>query len=179
VSYELEFNTFFAGSFRRMVGQIYATTGSMTEAEDSVQEAYARAWQRWGEVRQYDNPEAWIHTVAYRQSVEAWRKAVNRATAHRRAATTFEVPGPTPDRLALVTGLRRISPELRRAVVLYHLAGLSVGEIATETGAPEGTVKARLKRGRTALAPHVSEAADGRRPGRARSVPQADLDDAA
>ena len=167
MSHELEFSEFFTGSFQRVVGHVYATTGSMAEAEDSVQEAYARAWQRWDEVREYASPEAWIRTVAYRQSVAAWRKSVSRTAAHRRAVTTFEVPGPSPDELALLTGLRRISPDQRRVIVLYHLAGLSVAEVARETGAPEGTVKARLKRGREALAPHVRETEARRRPRRA------------
>ena len=65
-----------------------------------------------------------------------------------------------PDRLALIAALRAIPAEQRRAVVLHHLAGLSVEEIAHETGAPTGTVKSRLARGRRALAGHVSEYAD-------------------
>jgi RNA polymerase sigma-70 factor (ECF subfamily) len=48
--------------------------------------------------------------------------------------------------------------------VLHHLAGLSVEEIARETGAPTGTVKARLARGRRALAPLVSEFDDSPQP---------------
>ena len=42
-------------------------------------------------------------------------------------------------------------------IVLHHLVGLSIEEIAAETRAPTGTVKARLVRGRKALAPLVSE----------------------
>jgi RNA polymerase sigma-70 factor (ECF subfamily) len=80
---ELDFDEFYTASFRRIVSQIYAMTGNLAEAEDSVQEAYARAWQRWDDVRKYGDPEAWIRTVAYRLSVSAWRKAVNRRTAHR------------------------------------------------------------------------------------------------
>jgi RNA polymerase sigma-70 factor, ECF subfamily len=173
MSYELEFNEFFNRSFQRVVGQVYASTGSMPEAEDSVQEAYLRAWQRWDEVRKYDSPEAWIRTVAYRQSVVAWRKAASRAAAHRRAAPATEVPGPSPDELALVTGLRRISPDQSRAIVLYHLLGLSIGEVATEVGVPEGTVKARLNRGRKALAPHVSDRVEARRISRYAAAAQA------
>ena len=37
-------------------------------------------------------------------------------------------------------------------IVLHHLAGLPVGEIAGELGIPAGTVKTRLHRGRAALA---------------------------
>ena len=49
-------------------------------------------------------------------------------------------------------GRRKIPEAQRRAIVLHHLSGLSVAEVAHETGAPEGTVKARLARGRGALA---------------------------
>ena len=159
MSLESEFNEFYTGSFRRVVGQLYAMTGNLTESEDSVQEAYARAWQRWDEVSGYSDREAWIRTVAYRYSVSVWRKAVNRGTAHRRAVTTFEVPAPTPDLLDLMDALRRISPLQRRVIVLHYLVDLSVAQIAEETGTPEGTVKSHLKRGREALAPYVGETA--------------------
>jgi RNA polymerase sigma-70 factor (ECF subfamily) len=52
----------------------------------------------------------------------------------------------------LVSALRKIPEEQRRAIVLHHLVGMSVQEVAHETGAPTGTVKARLSRGRAALA---------------------------
>ena len=41
--------------------------------------------------------------------------------------------------------------------MLYHLADLTVEQIAAETGVPPGTVKARLARGRAALMPHLRE----------------------
>jgi RNA polymerase sigma-70 factor (ECF subfamily) len=157
---ELDFDEFYTAGFRRIVSQIYAMTGNLAEAEDSVQEAFARAWQRWDDVRRYGDPEAWIRTVAYRLSVSAWRKAVNRRAAHHRAAAAPELPGLSPDHLTLVSALRQISAEQRRAIVLYHLVGLTIAEIAKETGSPEGTVKSHLNRGRKALAPLVSEFAE-------------------
>jgi RNA polymerase sigma-70 factor (ECF subfamily) len=53
--------------------------------------------------------------------------------------------------------LRKIPVAQRQAIVLYHFAGLSVEEIAAETGARSSAVKARLCRGRAALVPHLSE----------------------
>jgi RNA polymerase sigma-70 factor, ECF subfamily len=158
---ELDFDEFYAASFRRVVGQVYAMTGSLAEAEDSVQESFARAWQRWRKVQQYSDPEGWVRTVAYRISVSAWRKAANRVTAHQRAGGDAGAqPDLAPDRLALIDALRRIPPDQRRAIVLHHLVGLRVEEIAQETGVASGTVKTRLARGRRALAPLVSEFAD-------------------
>jgi RNA polymerase sigma-70 factor (sigma-E family) len=157
VSAELDFDEFYAATFRRVVGQIYAMTGNLAEAEDSVQEAYARIWQRWSKAREYGDPEAWVRSVAYRISVSAWRKTANRLVAHRKQDTAAEAPGISPDHLALVTALRKITAAQRQAIVLHHLVGLSVEEISAETGAPTGTVKSHLARGRKALAPHVNE----------------------
>jgi len=156
-----DFDAFYAATHRRIVGQIYAMTGSLHEAEDCVQEAFARAWQRWGSLSaDHGSPEAWVRTVAARLAVSSWRKAVNRLTAHRRENRAVEVSGMNPDHLAVVAALRRISADQRLAIVLHHYAGLSVEEIAAETGAAPSTVKARLARGRRALAPHLTEFAD-------------------
>jgi RNA polymerase sigma-70 factor (ECF subfamily) len=156
-----DFDAFYAGSVRRLTSQMYAMTGSRTEAEDLVQEAFARAWQRWEKVSGYADPEAWVRTVACRIRVSVWRKTINRLAAHHRHGMPDEVPGAGPDYVAIVAALRRIPVEQRRAIVLHHLAGLSVEEIARETGAPPGTVKARLSRGRQAMAPYLSDIPGG------------------
>jgi RNA polymerase sigma-70 factor (ECF subfamily) len=61
--------------------------------------------------------------------------------------------------VALIDALRKLPAEQRRALVLYHLCDRSVAQIAAETGVPAGTVKARLARGRVALAPFVRDTA--------------------
>lgn len=152
-----EFDAFYAASVRRVTSHLYAMTGSRPEAEDLVQEAFARAWQKWDKVGGYADPEAWVRGVAFRIRVSVWRKAVTRAAAHRRHGVADHDPGANPDYVAIVTALRRINAHQRQAVVLHHLVGLSVEEIAAETGVAAGTVKARLSRGRAALAPLLSE----------------------
>jgi len=152
-----EFDAFYAGSSRRVLGQVYAMTGNRAEAEDAVAEAYLKAWDRWETVRDCDSPEAWVRRVASRNAVSAWRKAVNRLRAHHRDATDQELAGLSPDHVALVHALRQIPADQRRVIVLHHLVGLSVAEIAQEVGAPGGTIKARLARGRRAMAEHLSE----------------------
>jgi RNA polymerase sigma-70 factor (ECF subfamily) len=47
--------------------------------------------------------------------------------------------------------LSQLPLEQRTALVLHHLCDLSVEDVARETGAPVGTIKARLSRGRRAL----------------------------
>ncbi|WP_078947891.1 SigE family RNA polymerase sigma factor [Streptomyces griseus] len=153
------FDDFYAGHVRRLTSHMYAMTGSLAEAEDLVQEAFARAWQNWEKVSGYADPEAWVRSVACRIRVSVWRKAVNRLTAHRRHGIPDEAPGVSPDYVAVVAALRRIPYEQRRAIVLHHLVGLSVEETARETDAAPGTVKARLSRGRRAMASYLSDGA--------------------
>lgn len=162
----LEFDEFYDASFRRVVGQVYAMVGSLSEAEDAVQEAYARAWLNWQKISTYGDAEAWVRSVAFRVSISSWRKTVNRFKAHRRQAGEAGdgLPGLSPDRLAVMAALQKIAPELRQVIVLHHLLDRSVEDISRETGVPSGTVKARLVRGRKALAPHLSEFTDDTTP---------------
>ncbi|MDG4765243.1 sigma-70 family RNA polymerase sigma factor [Solwaraspora sp. WMMD406] len=156
-----EFDAFYTASANRVLGHLYVVIGDRAEAEDAVAEAYARAWARWSSVRDCDSPEAWVRTVAYRIAVSSWRKAVNRLRAHRRdAAGTQPVDATSVDHVALMTALRQITVDQRRVVVLHHLVGLSVADIAVETGTNVNTVKTWLARGRKALAGHL---ADGER----------------
>ena len=151
-----EFDAFYRATRQRLFDCLYALTGNAAEAQDAVHEAYVRAWQRWSAVGEYAEPEAWVRTVARRIAVSRWRRARNRLTAHRRHGPPPPVPGPDPDATVLVAALGRLPIEQRTAIVLHHLCDLPVAEVARETGVPTGTVKARLARGRRALAALLS-----------------------
>lgn len=146
------FDEFYRASRQRLFVALCALTGDAGEAQDAVHEAFARAWQRWDSIRGYGDPEAWVRTVARRIAVSRWRRARNRLTAHRRHGPPPALPGPSASSVALRVALARLPVEQRTAVVLHHLCDLPVSEVARETGVPEGTVKARLFRGRRALA---------------------------
>ena len=49
-------------------------SGDPAEAQDLVQEAYARAWQRWRKLAHYENPEAWLRLVVNRLATDRWRR---------------------------------------------------------------------------------------------------------
>ncbi len=93
-----------------------------------------------------------MRTVGHRLLVNRWRKVRNSVVAYRRHGPPPPVKPPSENTVALVSALRQLSADQRQAIVLYHLADLSVAEIAAQTGVPSGTVKARLARGRKALA---------------------------
>jgi RNA polymerase sigma-70 factor (ECF subfamily) len=59
--------------------------------------------------------------------------------------------------LSVLAALRELPLPQRQALVMHHMLGMPVAEIATETGVAIGTVKARLSRGRSALAPLLAD----------------------
>lgn len=148
---EESFDAFYRSTYDRTLRYLYGMLGDAAEAQDVTQEAYGRAWRRWGEVGAMAEPEAWVRTVG-------WRVAASHLRHLRVAARRFAVwPGvvaaaPGPDNVALVAALKRIDPEQRRALVLHYLLDLPVQQVADETGVSLSAAKARLVRGRAALA---------------------------
>lgn len=142
----------YTASYRRLVAQLHAVTGNRQEAEDVVQEAFMRAMGRWEQVKTYDSPEAWLRTVALNLARSRWRRAVRGAAALVRHGVPASEPELSPDHVALMTAMKDLPEAQREALVLHHFVGMSVDEVAASLGAPSGTVKARLSRGRAALA---------------------------
>jgi RNA polymerase sigma-70 factor (ECF subfamily) len=146
------FDEFYRSTRQRVLTYLYAACGDLAEAQEAAQEAYARAWQRWSRLRGYDDPEAWIRIVGWRVLANRWRKVRAGARAYRRYGPPPDQPGPSEDTVVLVAALRRLPVDQRVALVLHHIVELPLAQIAAETGVPVGTVKARLSRGRQALA---------------------------
>ena len=144
-------------SYRRLVGQLTAVTGNREEAEDVVQEAFARALLHSRTLIATDNPEAWVRTVAVNAVRSRWRRF--RRLAGLLPDLVLDATPATDDasRMDLVAALRTLATAQREAIALHHLAGLSVQEVATTLGVPPGTVKARLARGRAALALRLAD----------------------
>ena len=142
----------YEASYRRLVAQAYAVAGDRVEAEDAVQEAFARAVAAGDRFRRVDNPEAWLRTVALNVLRRRWRRASLFRALTPRLATPTDVPGISEDHVAVVEGLRSLPFPQRETLALFYLGDLSVQEIAATLGVADGTVKSRLTRGRAALA---------------------------
>jgi RNA polymerase sigma-70 factor (ECF subfamily) len=147
-----DFDAFYAATSRSLLSQLYGLTGDWAEAADCLQEGYAKAWQRWSMVSKHEAPAAWVRMVAFRLARSRWRRTQHGLALHRRHGVPEDLPGPSPDAVAIAAALRKLPEKQRTALVLHHLADLTVAEVARELDVPEGTVKARLSRGRAALA---------------------------
>ena len=147
-----DFDAFYRDTSRRLARYAYGLTGDVGDAQDLVQEAYARAWQRWRRLSGYEDQEAWLRLVVNRLSTDRWRRI-----GRRRARAAAEPPArpagpPSEDTVLLVRAMRTLPTAHRRALALHYLLDRSVAEIAAETGASTGTVKSWLSRGRAGLA---------------------------
>ena len=147
----------YAVAYPRLVGQLVGVTGDPAEAEDAVMEAFARAAPGRSSFHDADNPEAWLRTVAVNVARSRWRRVLRWTHLVPSLARSEAYADLPEDHLALMAALRQLPAAQREAIALHHLADLPVADVARETGVPEGTVKARLSRGRAALAPLLGD----------------------
>jgi RNA polymerase sigma-70 factor (ECF subfamily) len=145
-------------SYRRLVTQLYAFTTDLTEAQDVVQEAFARALARPQGLNDVDVPEAWLRTVAVNIVRRRWRRRqlLNTIMLRERPVQRLVAEAPGPERADLRDALAGLPRPFREVIVLHYLADLPVDEVAGLLGVPVGTVKSRLSRGRAALAARLA-----------------------
>jgi RNA polymerase sigma-70 factor, ECF subfamily len=153
----------YAACYDRLVRVLTLVAGDRAEAEDVVQEAFVRLVPRWSKISTYDDPEAWVRSVAFRILSNRFRRARNAVVAARRsdelrrARDTDQVAEMSSDGVDIARALALLPVGQRQVVVLHHLLDLPVDEIAHALGVPVGTVKSRLSRARSALAPLLHE----------------------
>jgi RNA polymerase sigma-70 factor (ECF subfamily) len=138
------------------VAGIALVAGSRPAAEDAVQEALARAWERSLRGESIDRLEAWVTTVAMNLA----RSRLRRIRAEWRArgrleATPAATPG--PERADLRRALEALPRRQREVTVLHYYLDLDVAEVARTLGVSPGAVKASLHVARRALARSLGE----------------------
>ena len=123
-----------------VVRAAYLVTMDREEALDIAQEAFERAYARWGRVGELDRPGAWVQHVAVNLAI-SWRRR-QRVQRSKPALGEPAVGPPAEPDLELMAALRTLTPAQRGAVVLRHFADRSVEEVAQALGKRPGTVRA-------------------------------------
>ncbi len=164
--------------------QLYAAALRMTrnpaDAEDLVQEAFAKAFAAFHQYRPGTNLKAWLYRIltntyinTYRkkqrepqlsdgENVEDWQiaRAASHTSSGLKSAETEALENlPDSD---VKDALGQLSPDFRLAVFLADVEGFAYKEIAEIMGTPIGTVMSRLNRGRTQLRRLLSDYARDR-----------------
>jgi RNA polymerase sigma-70 factor (ECF subfamily) len=142
------FEAFYA-RHRDPIGRALAITLRDGElAADALDEAMARAYQRWDQVSVLDNPAGWV----YRVGLNWARSVVRKITRPGRTPRAFEMVSSSPAFDADIDrALRQLSVDQRAVVVCRFFIGYSEAETAEALGVKAGTVKSRLSRALDAL----------------------------
>jgi RNA polymerase sigma-70 factor (ECF subfamily) len=124
-----------------------------SDADDIAQEALVAVVRGLPSFRGEGSLESWADRVAVRETFACLRRARRVRERIDRSADLTTVPHPEagPDVYAERRRTARLLDQLpddqRHAVVLHHVLGLSVPEIAAQVGSPLETVRSRLRLG--------------------------------
>lgn len=135
-----------------------AILGDEADARDAAQETFISAWRQIGRVRDADRFDAWLQRVAVnaaRMTHRARRRRAVREIAASQMSSVADRPTPESparsDARVLDVALGRLDVDQRSILVLHHLGGRSLADLAEILGIPVGTVKSRLHTARRAL----------------------------
>ena len=145
---------------RRVLATLIRTTGSITIAEDAVQEAAIAALEHWPEEGIPDSPRAWLTTVARRKALDAIRHEAGRGDNEVRAMDLLGGPADVPDSVVRDDELRLVftcchpalSLSTQTTLSLTTLCGLSVADTARLMLTTEGAMARRLTRAKHKIA---------------------------
>lgn len=155
-----EVGALYARACPPLIGLLTVIGGNRADAEEVAQDAFVRLLEHWGKVQEYADPEAWLRVVAVRLMISRLRRrevaARGLAVLGRRAAAAPPPVVPGQD-LDLAEALAQLPVAQRVVVVLHHVHDLSVDQVGDLLHVPTGTVKSRLSRARTALAPLLAD----------------------
>ena len=145
----------------------FRLTGNATDAEDLVQETFAKAFAASGRLRPGTNLAAWLYRIMFNAFVSGYRKKRrepllaadpvgpetvlpwSRDSADGRSAEEHVLGSLV--HADIVAALRALPARQRVAVYLADVKGLGYRQIADVTGMPPGAVKSSLHRGRCQL----------------------------
>jgi RNA polymerase sigma-70 factor (ECF subfamily) len=154
---------FLRDDYPRLVATLTAITGSRAVAEDAVQEALVRAWERSDRGEHIERLSAWVARVALNVTRSGMRRF--RAESRARSRLSIQTPAGSDDRIDVLRALATLPRRQREVMVLRYLLEFDVTEISKVLRVHEGTVKTSLHRARKSLAatlrvPEESEEVD-------------------
>jgi RNA polymerase sigma-70 factor (ECF subfamily) len=142
---------------------LWRLLGHVADADDMAQETFLTAWTHARSFRGEASVRGWLCGIAWRKA-----KGAQRSWAQRRSRDTTYHEGRSPDsagappledRLAVRRALQALPLEQRAAVTLCLVCGFSHSEAAEILGAPLGTVKSHVLRGRERLVKEIEGSA--------------------
>ena len=136
----------------------FAILAEEADARDAAQETFVTAWRGIGKLRDPDRFDAWLQRVAVNAARMTHRARRRRRVREIPSSRVTGVEGlrataspAEADAATLDSAMHRLAVEQRSILVLHHLEGRSMVELAEILQIPAGTVKSRLHTARQAL----------------------------
>jgi RNA polymerase sigma-70 factor (ECF subfamily) len=135
-------------SDRTLYAAARAILGSDQDAQDCVQEAILKGWQKLDTLRDLSLFRTWLTRIAITTAINMARKK------KRGAPLLVDVPAKgerISERMDVRRAVEALDRKARVCAVLYYFEDMSVDEISRALGVRTGTVKSRLFRARGKL----------------------------
>jgi RNA polymerase sigma factor (sigma-70 family) len=145
------FDTFFAEEHERLFKALYFVTGNRHDAEELMQDAFLRLWERWDDLDRITDPTGYLYRVAlngFRMRRRRAATAIRRLTPVREETDAFLEAEMRADMRQL---LLQVTPRQRAALLLVDLLGYPSEQAASILGIRPSTVRALATQGRRAL----------------------------
>lgn len=145
------FDELFLELHDRLYRALYFISGSSTEAEELMQDAFLKLWERWDRIDEIEDPAAYL----FRTALNGFRARTRRARmAARRIAPVVHPRDPFDDvdlREDVRRMLRQLSPRQRAAIVLTDILGYGSEQAALIMQIRPTTVRVLASQGRAKL----------------------------
>lgn len=145
-----DFDAWYSAIRPKLLALIGGSNISIETREEVVDEALARAFERWDEVSEMANRDGWAYVVA-RNTLRSLLQRESLAEKVRRMRTRDEVKELPDDVVDFHMMLEPLTPTQRHVMVLRHVFGMTEPEIGEVLGIKRGTVSSRIHRSHAKL----------------------------
>ena len=151
IAVQHSFEDFFELEQERLLRLLWMVTGSLQEAEDIVQDAFLRVWERWHNVSSMESPTGYLHHAA----MNIFRNRYRRARLGLRKVIGTDPPidafDSAEDRISVSSALARLTRKQRAALVLTEMLGYPADDAGRMLGIRGSTVRSLSSTARAAL----------------------------
>lgn len=155
------FQAMYEASLPMVFGFLVVRVGGDRElAEDLTAETFAIAVTHFRKGKADEVTTPWLRTVAKRRLIDHWRRQ-HTAKSNRQHLLEVDLTQPGDalgDRQIVMAALRSLSKDQQAALVLQHIEGYTVSEVAETIGRSEKATESLLGRARQAFRKSYEEA---------------------
>jgi RNA polymerase sigma-70 factor, ECF subfamily len=150
----------------RVYGIALRITGSPSDAEDAMQDAFLQAFRSWASFRGASSPTTWLYRIAVNAALIRVRSRRPAESLPERSEAAEYVDWSADTMQAVLRGelhaelesaIVRLPDELRVVLILRDIESRSTSETAAILDLTEAAVKSRLHRARALLRDHLGE----------------------